>query len=71
MPGTLQEQPSRHRKLTLVVRCSGAERGLPDSIIRTGVFAASPAVEVLLPSCYLPLPRLLCKAVRERTCLAE
>ena len=54
MPSTLKEQLSRHRKLTLVVKCSGAERGLPDSIIRTGVFATSPAVEVPLPSCYMP-----------------
>ena len=47
MPGTLKEQLSRRRKLTLVVKHSGAERGLPDNIIRAGVFATC-------PSCYRP-----------------
>ena len=46
MPINLKEACSRRRKLTLIVKHSGAERGMPDYIIRAGVLAASyPSVD--------------------------
>ena len=46
MPVNLKEACSRRRKLTLIVKHSGAERGIQDLVIRAGLFATSyPSVD--------------------------
>ena len=41
MSVNLKQDFSRRRKLTLIVKHSGAERGVEDYVVRAGVFATS------------------------------